>query len=178
MKTRNQIYNGEGEKLLRIITTYHALYYEQVMQIFQKDSDSMKAFITSLVKQGRLYYDPDSGLLCDSAESAASPDPGTLAAFWVLLDFKKAVIYHNSGEFPVKLTFFARDEMYEVIYIGIGQEALISHALRLQKESGACRLVILESESQAKNLPIDGVAAFCIVGPGGAVSYYRKGGQA
>ena len=30
MKTRNEIYQGEGAKLLRFITTYHTLRYDQV----------------------------------------------------------------------------------------------------------------------------------------------------
>ncbi len=30
MKTRDEIYKGEGARLLRLINTYHALYYEQV----------------------------------------------------------------------------------------------------------------------------------------------------
>ncbi len=33
MKTRNEIYQGEGAKLLRFITTYHTLRYDQVLQL-------------------------------------------------------------------------------------------------------------------------------------------------
>ena len=53
MKTRDQIYHREGEKLLRFLTTYHALKYEQVMKMFG-GQDSIKSLITSLVKQGRI----------------------------------------------------------------------------------------------------------------------------
>ena len=56
MKTRDQIYHREGEKLLRFLTTYHALKYEQVMKMFG-NQDSIKSLITSLVKQGRIYHD-------------------------------------------------------------------------------------------------------------------------
>ena len=41
MKTRDQIYHREGEKLLRFLTTYHALKYEQVMKMFG-NQDSIK----------------------------------------------------------------------------------------------------------------------------------------
>ena len=54
MQTRDQIYHREGEKLLRFLTTYHALKYEQVMKMFG-NQDSIKSLITSLVKQGRIY---------------------------------------------------------------------------------------------------------------------------
>ena len=36
MKTRNELYNGEGAELLRFITTYHTLLYEQVLRLFPK----------------------------------------------------------------------------------------------------------------------------------------------
>ena len=111
MKTRDQIYHREGEKLLRFLTTYHALKYEQVMKMFG-NQDSIKSLITSLVKQGRIYHDKEAGLLCDSPEAAKSPDRGTIAAFWVLLDFEKPIVFHTSGDFPVKLHFFSENEEY------------------------------------------------------------------
>ena len=52
-----------------------------------------------------------------------------IAAVWVLLDFKEAVVYHTSGEFPVKLHFFSKSEAYEIIDVGLEQEILISHVL-------------------------------------------------
>ena len=100
MKTREQIYKGEGAALLRILTTYHALHYEQVLQLFDKNRDSIKSLITSLTKQGRIYHDKEQHLLCDTEESANSPDMGTIAAFWVLLDFKKALMMNCNMRIP------------------------------------------------------------------------------
>ena len=88
MKTRNEIYQGEGAQLLRFITTYHSLQYEQVLRLFSKNRESIKSLITSLVKQKRIIYDKENGLLFDSQESANNPDYGMIASFWVLLDFK------------------------------------------------------------------------------------------
>ena len=174
MKSRNQIYRGEGERLLKLITTYHALQYEQVLQFFIRNRDSLKSLITSLIKQGRIYYDQDRNLLCDSPEASDSPDYGMIAAVWVLLDFKEAVVYHTSGEFPVKLHFFSKNEAYEVIYVGLEQEILISHVLNSLPADDTNRLVILESEQQASRLSLDRVTAYCLVSPGGTVNYYQK----
>ena len=174
MKSRNQIYRGEGERLLKLITTYHALQYEQVLQFFIRNRNSMKSLITSLIKQGRIYYDQDRDLLCDSPEASESPDYGMIAAVWVLLDFKEAVVYHTSGEFPVKLHFFSRDEAYEVIYVNPGQEVLINHVVASLPAEDTNRLVILESEQQAAQVNIDGITAFCLVSPEGTVNYYTK----
>ncbi|MFR8178784.1 MAG: DUF5697 family protein [Dorea sp.] len=70
MKTRNEIYQGEGAKLLRFITTYHTLRYDQVLQLFSRHEQSIKSLITSLIKQGRIIYDKEHDLLCDSQQSA------------------------------------------------------------------------------------------------------------
>ena len=63
MKTRNEIYQGEGAKLLRFITTYHTLRYDQVLQLFSRHEQSIKSLITSLIKQGRIIYDKEHDLL-------------------------------------------------------------------------------------------------------------------
>lgn len=81
MKTRDEIYKDEGAKLLRLITTYHALQYEQVLRIFERNRDSIKSLITSLSKQGGLYHDKESDLLCDTQNSSVIPDYGMIAAF-------------------------------------------------------------------------------------------------
>lgn len=174
MKTRYEIYNREGERLIRMITTYHALLYEQVLQLFPKKKESLKTFINSLIKQGRIYYDRQQNLLCDCEESASCVDNGLIASFWVLLDFKHAILYHTSGNFPVKLHFFAQDEAYEIIYVATGQEALINHAFSISPDSDAIRLVILEDQSQAQKLQIPKVSAYCLVSTDGTVNYYQK----
>ena len=86
-----------------------------------------------------------------------------IASFWVLLDFKNAIVYHTDGEFPVKLNFFSKDEWYEVLYVPQEQEYLINHVMESPTKSDAKRLVVLESEEQASKIHITGVIAFCLV---------------
>ena len=50
MKTRNEIYQGEGAKLLRFITTYHTLKYDQVLQLFSRHEQYPKACNYSIVR--------------------------------------------------------------------------------------------------------------------------------
>ena len=63
MKTREQLYNGEGAEILNILNTYHTLHYEQILRLFEKNTSSIKALITRLTKQGafimikgKIYY--------------------------------------------------------------------------------------------------------------------------
>lgn len=174
MKTRDEIYHGEAETLLRIITTYHALTYEQVIKTFPKKPESVKALITALIKQGRIFYDSATNLICDKPEAANAPDREMIAAYWVMLDFKKTLVYHTSGDFPVKVHFFFEDEAYEIIYVPLGHETLFNHVFAQAKETDANRLVIISSLEQAKMIQISNVAAFCLVDEEGHVSYYGK----
>ena len=172
MKTREQLYKGEGAALLRLIASYHALEYGQVLRFLGKPREALKPLITSMVKQGRIHHDKSSDLLCDSPDSAACPDHGLIAAFWILLDFKERVTYHTCSDFPAKLHFFA-DELYEVVYVGEGQEAMMTHALSDCPADGGNRLIVLESIEQASRLPVQ-ASAFCTTDGNGAVSYYQK----
>ena len=52
------------------------------LRLFSKNRESIKSLITSLVKQKRIIYDKENGLLCDSQESANNPDYGMIASFW------------------------------------------------------------------------------------------------
>lgn len=175
MKTRNDIYQAEAATLLHIITTYHTITFDQAIRFFPQKEDTLKNLIRKLIKQKRLYFDENKDLLCDRAEAAESPDYGMIAALWVLLDFKKSILHHISSDFPTKITFFAQDDIYEIIYVPQEQEALINHVLSITPKDNANRLVLLESEDQAPLVSIPNTIAFCIV-KDGVVSYYQKGG--
>ena len=173
MKTRDQIYHREGEKLLRFLTTYHALKYEQVMKMFGSQ-DSIKSLVTSLVKQGRIYHDKEAGVFCDSPDAAKTPDQGTFAPSWVLLDFEKPILFHTSGYFRVNLHFFSENEEYKILYVPLEQEILVDHVMKSISRHDVLRLVMLENIQQAAKLSIEGVLAFCVVDDSGSVSYYGR----
>jgi len=176
MKTREEIYSQEGASLLHIITTYHALTYEQVIRSFHKKPDTISHLIQNLLKQGRIYYDPDKNLLLDRPEAADEANAGIIAAYWVMLDFEKAVMYHTRGEFPVTINFFSNAEEYEIIYVPEGKEFLLNRILAKQK-TDANRLLIVSTPDQARELHIPHVLAFCTVASDGKVIYYQKGGD-
>lgn len=49
MKTREEIYEIEGAALLRTISTYHTLTYEQVIRTFNRKPETIRNLISSLV---------------------------------------------------------------------------------------------------------------------------------
>ena len=176
MKTRDDIYREETADILRVVKTYQAIRFEQALMLFPKKEDTIRTMIRTLIKQKRLHHDLEKDLLCDRPESALSPDYGMIASLWVLLDFKKNILYHTSSDFPVKITFFAQEEVYEIIYIPQDQEPLLNHALSTMPGNYSSRFIVLESEAQVTKVSIPATLAYCIV-TDGTVNYYQKGGH-
>lgn len=173
MKTREQIYGREAAALLRDITTYHCMKRRQILKLYPGKERQVEALLSHLVKQGRIFVDPDLDIFFDGQE--LQTDAEMLTALWVLADFGDRVEYHSSDDFPAKLIFFAEGETYEVICVPHGKEILVEHALShaVTEDSGK-RILIVESTEQIPCIDIPG-AAFCTVdGETGDVRYYKK----
>lgn len=171
MKTRETLYAGEAQEIVRAVTLYKTLACEQVYRLFPGREKNVKNLLSVLIKQGRIYYDTATGCFCGSPECGAAPDRGMIAAFWVLLDFIDRVEYHTASDFPVKISFFSDGELYEIIYVAYGQEVLIGHALSEMED--AKRIIVVESPKQTLQLTIPGVSGYCTVSPDGQISYYK-----
>lgn len=170
MKTRENLYGKEAKELIRVITLYKTLTCRQVYRLFPGKESSIKNLLSVLIRQGRIFYNPINERLSANQECDTAPDTGTIAAFWVLLDFIDRVEYHTASDFPVKISFFCDGEFYEIIYIEEGQEVLLSHALT-EKEP-ARRIILVESPEQIKSVHIPGAAGFCTVTES-TVRYYK-----
>ena len=96
-----------------------------------------------------------------------------IAAFWVLLDFLEKVETHFASDFPVKLSFFADSEVYDIIHVPYGQEMVICHALKGQQEEAARRIILIEDQEQIPDINITNIAGFCTVDADGSVHYYK-----
>lgn len=95
-------------------------------------------------------------------------------AAWVLLDFIDRAEYHSASDFPVKIIFFADGELYEIVHVPNGQEALIGHALSAKEDGAGRRIVLVESPEQIGRVNIPYTSGFCTVDPDGSIRYYKK----
>ena len=162
MKTRAEIYSKEAADILRNITTYHYMRHDQLLRLYPGKEEKIDNLLSFFLRQGRIFRDEHS-------------DKEMLAALWVLTDFIDRVDYHSSTDFPVKLIFIADGELYEVIYVETGGEALIEHAVAKQPDDAEKRIVIVESAEQIGKLNIPDVTAYCTVDMNtGAVQYYKQ----
>ncbi len=173
MKTREQIYGKEAADILRNITTYHYIRHDQFLRLYPGKEDKIENLLSFFVRQGRIFYDNKTKMYHDGTEAAANYE--MLAAIWVLADFIDRADYHSSTDFPVNLIFIADGELYEVIYVAPGNEALIEHALAQQPSDAEKRIVITEDTEQFSRLGIPDVTAYCTVDmDSGNIQYYKQ----
>ena len=175
MQHRDQQQESHLSEITRLLSMYHALSLPQFGRLYPELTDrKLRLLLGRLEKAGRLAFVPDRELVLYSKECV--PNPSTLAAFWVLLDFREDVTYHTASDFPVALTFYTQSDAYDVIHIPEEKEMLMNHALSAYKEDSPRRIVIVDHARQIPLLHIPGTAAFCTVTPDGKVQYYRKQG--
>ena len=173
MKTREQIYSNEAADLLRNISMYKTLTETQIVRLYPGKESVIKNLLVHLDRQKRIYYNPADQRVSANDKYDAQVDYDLLAAFWVLIDFIDKVEYHTVGDFPVKISFFANEELYEIIHVPYGQEILMSHALSGNKKSEARRIVLVENPEQIDNIDIPDTTGFCTVDSDGTVRYYK-----
>lgn len=170
MKTRDDM--AEAKELIRIISMYGALPLQQVVSAFPGRAESIRNLVARFVKQKRLHYHADSGIVSESPDRGVTD--GMIPAFWVLLDFLDRVQYHTASDFPATISFFTEDDAFDIIVVREGQENLVSHALSYgDSENASKRLIVVDCPEQIPKLRISHTAGFCTVDSGGEVSYFN-----
>ena len=175
MQQKNQQQESHLSEITRLLSMYHALSPAQLGRLYPELTDAkLLRLLGRLEKAGRLAFLPERELILYSKDCV--PNPSTLAAFWVLLDFKEDITFHTASDFPVTLTFYTQSDAYDVIHIPEEKEMLMNHALSAYKEDAPRGIAIVDNAGQIPLLDFPGTAAFCTVAPGGEVQYYRKQG--
>lgn len=172
MKIRDQNYSQETASLLRDISMYQALREGQLLQLYPGKQAIIHKLLAYLSKQHRIIY--EDGLYFPAPGRPDHIDFGLLAAVWVLVDFIDRVEYHSVGDFPAKLIFIADGEVYEVVHMEAGREALLFQVMGRKEDKPSHYLVLVDGPEQIAGLDLPNVCGYCTVAPNGAVQYYQK----
>ena len=173
MKTRADIYGQEATELLRLISLYPGLIQCQLAGFFPgKDSAVVYGLLSHLKRQGRAVQSISGGWFPYGKKHQA--DSGLIQSVWVLLDVIDRVEYYSPGDFPAKVIFFSGGEIYEIVYVAVSQEALITHALKQDARQDSRRIVLVEEPDQIPLLDFPSIAGFCTVSSSGQVLYYQR----
>lgn len=167
----------ETGQLLRFLSLYQCLTYGQAMKLLpEMKQETLSGLLTRLAHQRRICYKREAGIITMYPDTVMNPD--MQAAVWVLLDFLSQSSYHTTGTYPVLLTFFAKEELYEILTVPLGKELLINHAMSSQAViEHPHRLVIVSEERQIPKIAFPCITAFCRVLSDGTVQYYKTQGD-
>ena len=172
MKIRDQNYSQETAALLRDISMYRALREGQLLQLYPGKQAIIRKLVANMSTPHCIVY---ADVLYFPAPGRPDHiDFGLLAAVWVLVDFIDRVEYHSVGDFPAKLIFIADSEVYEVVHMEAGREALLSQVMGRKEEKPSHYLVLVDSPEQINGLELPNVCGYCTVAPNGTVEYYQK----
>lgn len=172
MKMRNKTYIQEAASLLRDISMYKALREEQLFRLYPGKREKVRIVLDYLIKQGRIHH--IGTVYCADPSCADSLDRGLLSAVWVLVDFIDRVEFHSIGEFPAKVIFIADSQIYEVIHIEQGKEAMMCQVMSRRGSDTPLALVLVDDPTQINGLELPNVCGYCTVSPDGEVQYYQK----
>lgn len=172
MKARDQNCSQEAAALLRDISMYRALTEAQILRLYPGKEGIVRRLLSHMTAQARVFY--KDGLYFAGQDRPDSIDWGLLAAVWVLVDFIDRVEYHAIGEFPAKVIFIADGQVYEIVHMEPGKEAMLSHVMGRHEEDPPHYLVLVDDPEQINGLELPNVCGYCTVSPGGEVQYYQK----
>ncbi len=172
MNTRASLYANEASKLLDTVSAYKTLYTEQLLRLFPPGkADTVRMLLRRLAKDHRLYLSKDETVT--SADPIFPLNDGLIRAFWVLLDFIDKTEFHVPGIFPALISFFAGEELYDILHIPWRQEGMIHAAIPRQEKNPPKRILLLDDLSQMPALHIPNTAGFCMVDRDGKAAYYQ-----
>lgn len=163
MITRRERYQDISE-LLNLVSMYPGMTEWQASGFFPGKEEKIPAMLEQLSRQKRIRENGAGGWI--PWEGPEETDAALLKAVWVLLDFREDLEYHSASEYPVQIVFFAGGQVYEIITVQAGQEALMNRLFAdREKEMGepARRILLVERPEQIELLHIQGTAGYCTV---------------
>ena len=159
------------EMILKLLDIAGVLTLKQLLSLTKLTPSVLNTLITQLRREGRLIRSMEWVAL--SEEALQNRRDGMEDVMWVFNDFLPRTDYFTAGEYPAAVCFFADGIDYEIIYVPIGQEYMISKSVT-PCETPPKRLIVIENTDQIPSINIPNVTAFCLTDLSGKTLYYKR----
>lgn len=159
------------EMILKLLDIAGALPFQQLLSLTKLGPSVLNTLITQLQRENRLIRSMEYVALNEKA--LENKREGVEEAMWVFDDFLPRADYYTPGEFPAIVCFFADGADYEIIYVPVGQEYIISKSVP-DCDNPPKRLIAIENIDQISQINIPNITAYCITAPGGRTTYYKR----
>ena len=159
------------EMIMKIMNIAGALPFKLLLSLTRLTPSLLNTLITQLQREKKLIRSMEWVAL--SEEALENKREGVEEAMWVFDDFFQRIDYFTGVDFPAIVCFFADGAEYEIIYVPVGQEYVISKSVP-ECDNPPKRLVAIENIDQIPQIKIPNITAYCITAPGGRTTYYKR----
>lgn len=159
------------EMIMKLLDIAGVLTFKQLLSFTKLSPSVLNTLITQLQREKKLIRSMEWVAL--SEEALENKRDGIIEVMWVFDDFLPRTDYFTPGEFPAIICFFADGVDYEIIYVPVGQEYIISKSVH-ECENPPKRLVTIENTDQIPKINIPNITAYCITEPSGKTTYYKR----
>ena len=159
------------EMILKLLDIAGVLSFKQLLSFTKLSPSVLGTLITQLQRENRLIRSMEWIAL--SEEALENKRDGIEAVMWVFDDFLPRTDYFTAGEFPAIICFFADGVDYEIIFVPVGQEYIISKSVS-EFDNPPKRLIVIENTDQIPHISIPNITAYCITEPSGKTNYYKR----
>ncbi len=159
------------EMMIRLLNIAGALTYKQLLSMTKLSPSVLNTLITQLQRENKLVHKKDWVALNEAA--LENKQSGIYEVMWIFNDFLPRAEYYTHGEYPAVICFFADGKEYEIIYVPLGQEYIISKSVT-DSEDPPKRLIAIENTDQIEKISISNISAYCITEQNGHTKYYKR----
>ncbi len=156
---------------MKIMDIAGVLPFKLLLSLTRLTPSLLNTLITQLQREKKLIRSMEWVAL--SEEALENRREGIVEAMWVFDDFFQQIDYFTAGDFPAIVCFFADGADYEIIYVPVGQEYIISRSVP-ECDNPPKRLVTIENTDQIPKISIPNITAYCITEPSGKTNYYKR----
>jgi len=157
--------------IMKIMDIAGVLPFKLLLSLTRLTPSLLNTLITQLQREKKLIRSMEWVAL--SEEALENRREGIVEAMWVFDDFFQRIDYFTAGDYPAIVCFFADGVDYEIIYVPVGQEYIISKSVT-SCDNPPKRLVTIENTDQIPKISIPNITAYCITEPSGKTNYYKR----
>ena len=156
---------------MKIMDIAGVLPFKLLLSLTRLTPSLLNTLITQLQREKKLIRSME--WVAISEEALENRREGIVEAMWVFDDFFQRIDYLTAGDYPAIVCFFADGVDYEIIYVPVGQEYIISKSVT-SCDNPPKRLVTIENTDQIPKISIPNITAYCITEPSGKTNYYKR----
>ena len=158
-------------KVFEIVSMFERIQKNQLVKLFENEKLAYK-LIKKLISKKKIFESEDKRFLSASQEYLEKSNQSMRKSIWVLIDFIDKIDFYSVSNFPCQIVFISKNELYEIIYVKIGEEIIINQYCKINRNDNVKRIIIIDELEQIRKISIESAISFYLV-KGNKTDYYK-----